>query len=291
MGFSSAFGSASHQVARGPRARRVVAVAVVALAVVSGCQGGGAAAPEESAPSGTGVPQDSLQNAIPESNASEEALAEYVQKVADLYEERLRGLEIQGVDEFINAIRLAPTNRSEAAITLTGLGVTQKSFEINDALYEEACKDQNLVRTYESLEVFCPNQLSIHFKSNGVVELLPADFDYADINPTNISTVPLLLGFPTNMDVKQKSDVPSLVESLVFRHMNDIGEISNTDLTAANAPQEMGIENWLNALLARLAEVNHENSPVVRGMSDPVQKKAWGEQYPKIVRGALTLVE
>ena len=123
------------------------------------------------------------------------------------------------------------------------------------------------------------------------MDLLPADFDYTDINPNNISTVPLLLAFPTNMDIKQKSDVSSLVKSLVFRHMNDIGEIANTDLTAANAPQEMGIENWLNALLAKLSQVNHENSPVVRGMSDPVQKKAWGEQYPKIVRGALTLVE
>ena len=289
MGFSSAFGSAGHRVARGSRARRV-AVAVVAVVWLSGCQGG-EAAPEASAPSGAVVSSEAGQNANPDPKASEEALAEYVQEVADLYEERYQGLEIQGVDEFINAIRLASTNPNEAAITLASLGVTQKSFEINDALYEEACKDQNLVEAYESLEDFCPNELSSYFSSKGVVELLPADFDYTDINPTNISTVPLLLAFPTNMDIKQQSDVSSLVKSLVFRHMNGVGEIANTDLTAANAPQEMGIENWLNALLARLSQVNHENSPVVRRMSDPVQKNAWGEQYPKIVRGALTLVD
>ena len=54
MGFSSAFGSAGHEVARGPRARRV-AVAVVALAVLSGCQGG-EAAPEAGGPSEPTVP-------------------------------------------------------------------------------------------------------------------------------------------------------------------------------------------------------------------------------------------
>lgn len=46
MGFSSAFGQAGHQVARGPRARRLAAVALVGVVCLGGCQAGeGAQAP------------------------------------------------------------------------------------------------------------------------------------------------------------------------------------------------------------------------------------------------------
>lgn len=291
MGFSGAFGGAGHLVARDQRGRLVAAIVVVSVAVLSGCQAGEASS-EAVRPSQAGVQQEQTDttNAVP--SASEEALAGYVQKVADLYEERYQGLEIQGVNEFTDAVRMAPSNPVEAANILTGLGVTQKSIEINDKLYKEACSDPSLVDAYEFLGGLCPNDLSSYLKSTNVVEFLLQDFDYTIPRTAGEYKIPTLVGLISQSDIEeQQSDISSQVSKLIMGEMKSIGDLNNTPLTAANKPEEMGIENWLNALLTALPQVNHENSPVVKGISNPEQKKAWGDQYEKIVNGAIQIVK
>lgn len=278
--------------------RKIAAIgAAVALAVGLAACGSTVEKAPQSPPASTSTEQGPQQE-TPEkslrpisSETDPEALAGYVQKVADLYEERYQGLEIQGVNEFIDAVRMAPSNPVEAANILTGLGVTQKSIEINDKLYKEACSDPSLVDAYEFLGGLCPNDLSSYLKSTNVVEYLLQDFDYTIPRTAGEYKIPTLVGLISQSDIEQQSDISSQVRNLIMSEMKSIGDLNNTPLTAANKPEEMGIENWLNALLTALPEVNHDNSPVVIGIKDPEQKKAWGDQYEKIVNGAIQIVK